>query len=426
MQRIMNLSKRKSLDALLGSVTSKVGKRYAFTGFEALKEPFISKFLPDQKLKTLLQRPVNELPEAKDGYFLLVFWYWEDCLKQRYERFVIAIEEASRDMLPALKDKALKGVNRAFPYVSSNKAGDVVDIKTPILFQMVVSDQFYRALYSKLVVPAAMNSSKASRNVYRTSSESLFKTSIAEETDTEPSPRLASKRVESNADIHGAEVANFNNDSSKDGGVLPCSYSHDDASDDAEELFIRGNSEDLHKPKPRADQNALKPQISFTWSFDCLEDTIQGTGNLPTDCASWWELMVLSTHVHPSYHHGLDPSVKNEFLKETERNNKKKHRERGARELFNVGGNDIDGDYVEGIDESDKRDNEEIENLLDSAHPSLDADGEYDYDDLNQVANEDDDDLIGNASDAEVDLPLDDTDIGDAYDLSNDEDGFHQ
>ncbi|XWS16115.1 hypothetical protein CRYUN_Cryun34aG0057900 [Craigia yunnanensis] len=370
----------KSLDGLLGLVTSKVGKRYAFTGFEALKELFYFKvssislslclylanplpsplssfsichmLLPDRKLKTLLQRPVNDLPETKDGYSLLLFWYWEDCLKQRYERFVIAVEEASRDLLPALKDKAVKtmyvllkskseqerkllsslvnklgdpqnkgasnadfylsnllsdhpnmkavvidevdtflfrphlglrakyhavnflsqihlshkgdgpkvakffidvyfalfkvliteagrsqpldnksnktvkniprsmenkqkgseeshveldsrllsallmGVNRAFPYVSSNEADDLVDIETPMLFQLVhsknfnvgvqalmlldkipsknqvVSDRFYRALYSKLLLPAAMNSSKASRNVYWTSSES--------------------------------------------------------------------------------------------------------------------------------------------------------------------------------------------------------------------------------------------------------------
>lgn len=30
---------------LVGMVTSKVGKRYAFTGFEALKEMFISRLL---------------------------------------------------------------------------------------------------------------------------------------------------------------------------------------------------------------------------------------------------------------------------------------------------------------------------------------------------------------------------------------------
>ncbi|MED6118926.1 hypothetical protein PIB30_007086 [Stylosanthes scabra] len=100
----------RSLDALLGMVTSKVGKRHALTGFEALQELFIASLLPDRKLKTLIQRPLNHVPETKDGYSLLLFWYWEECLKQRYERFVVALEEASRDMLPALKNKALKSI----------------------------------------------------------------------------------------------------------------------------------------------------------------------------------------------------------------------------------------------------------------------------------------------------------------------------
>ncbi|XP_010033666.2 CCAAT/enhancer-binding protein zeta [Eucalyptus grandis] len=98
----------RSLDGLIGMVISKVGKRHALTGFEVLKELFISSLLPERKLKTLLQRPLNHLPETKDGYSLLLFWYWEDCLKQRYERFIVALEEASRDMLPILKDKALR------------------------------------------------------------------------------------------------------------------------------------------------------------------------------------------------------------------------------------------------------------------------------------------------------------------------------
>ncbi|KAJ1408291.1 CCAAT-binding factor [Sesbania bispinosa] len=100
----------RSLDALLGMVTSKVGKRHALTGFEALQELFIASLLPDRKLKTLIQRPLNHVPETKDGYSLLLFWYWEECLKQRYERFVVTLEEASRDMLPALKNKAIKTV----------------------------------------------------------------------------------------------------------------------------------------------------------------------------------------------------------------------------------------------------------------------------------------------------------------------------
>ncbi|GFP99495.1 ccaat/enhancer-binding protein zeta [Phtheirospermum japonicum] len=326
----------RSVDTLLGMVTSKVGKRHAFTAFEALKEIFII-LLPDRKLKTLFQRPLNHLSDTKDGYSLLLFWHWEECLKERYEHFVSALQDASLDVIVKLKSMALKivytmltskseqerrllsalvnklgdpenkvasnadyhlanllaqhpnmktvvidevdnflfrphlglrakyhavnflsqirlshkadgpkaakrlidiyfalfklliaeseaaqsvgkhekkasssskegktkatseshvemdsrllsalltGVNRAFPFVSSDEADDVIQVQTPLLFQLVhsknfnvgvqalmlldkissknqiVSDRFYRALYSKLLLPAAMNSSK--------------------------------------------------------------------------------------------------------------------------------------------------------------------------------------------------------------------------------------------------------------------------
>ncbi|CAI9114481.1 OLC1v1015212C1 [Oldenlandia corymbosa var. corymbosa] len=100
----------RSLDVLLGMVTSKFGKRHALTAFEVLKELFISSLLPDRKLKTLFQQPLNLLSETKDGYSLLLFWYFEDCLKERYKRFVSAVEEASRDVLAILKDKAVKAI----------------------------------------------------------------------------------------------------------------------------------------------------------------------------------------------------------------------------------------------------------------------------------------------------------------------------
>ncbi|TVU19278.1 hypothetical protein EJB05_35417 [Eragrostis curvula] len=100
----------RALDSLVGMVTSKVGKRYAFTGFDALKELFLMRLLPDRKLKSLIQRPLDKLPETKDGYSLLLFWHWEDCLKQRYEKFVMSLEDAVKDMLPNLKDKAMKTV----------------------------------------------------------------------------------------------------------------------------------------------------------------------------------------------------------------------------------------------------------------------------------------------------------------------------
>lgn len=104
------IANMKALDSLLGMITSKVGKRYAFTGFDAIKELFLMRLLPDRKLKSLIQRPLDILPETKDGYSLLLFWHWEDCLKQRYERFVMALEDAVKDMLPNLKDKAMKTV----------------------------------------------------------------------------------------------------------------------------------------------------------------------------------------------------------------------------------------------------------------------------------------------------------------------------
>ncbi|KAG2642792.1 hypothetical protein PVAP13_2KG215200 [Panicum virgatum] len=68
------------------------------------------RLLPDRKLKSLIQRPLDILPETKDGYSLLLFWHWEDCLKQRYEKFVMSLEDAVKDMLPNLKDKAMKTV----------------------------------------------------------------------------------------------------------------------------------------------------------------------------------------------------------------------------------------------------------------------------------------------------------------------------
>ncbi|GLJ46582.1 hypothetical protein SUGI_0981710 [Cryptomeria japonica] len=68
-------------------------------------------FLPDRKLKYLGQQPLHALVESRDGNSLLLFRYWEDCLKQRLERFVIALEEeGSKDSLRFLKDKALRSM----------------------------------------------------------------------------------------------------------------------------------------------------------------------------------------------------------------------------------------------------------------------------------------------------------------------------
>lgn len=121
--------------------------------------------------------------------------------------------------------------------------------------------------------------------------------------------------------------------------------------------------------------------------------------------------------------------------KKTKKKKKKGAEDEAAEELFGTGSGD------------DESDNEEIDNILDSADLSLEADGAYDYDDLDRVANEDDDDLAGDVSDADdLDIPegeeFDDTiddvdddnvndddielDIGDADDGSDGEDVLYQ
>lgn len=126
--------------------------------------------------------------------------------------------------------------------------------------------------------------------------------------------------------------------------------------------------------------------------------------------------------------------------KKPKKKKKKGAEEEAAEDLFEVDGVEVDDGEVDGGDESD---NEEIENMLDSANVSMEADGDYDYDNLDQVANEDDEDLVGTVSDAETDVPSDiaegedfdaiadddhsdngdDVDIGDADDDVDNEDG---
>ncbi|CAM6017455.1 unnamed protein product [Sphagnum balticum] len=104
---VLNL---RTLDALLGLVTSKGGKRQAAIGMDALKELFLASLLPDRKLKFLGQQPLRLLYNSKEAASLLLYWYWEDCLKHRYERFVVALEEATKDTQPFLREKSLKTV----------------------------------------------------------------------------------------------------------------------------------------------------------------------------------------------------------------------------------------------------------------------------------------------------------------------------
>lgn len=93
--------------------------------------------------------------------------------------------ETNVEMDSRLLVALLTGVKRAFPYVASDEADDLVEVQTPMLFKLVhsknfnvgvqslmllyditsknqiASDRFYRALYSKLPTPSVMNSSKS-------------------------------------------------------------------------------------------------------------------------------------------------------------------------------------------------------------------------------------------------------------------------
>ncbi|KAL1293724.1 hypothetical protein AAHE18_19G092200 [Arachis hypogaea] len=726
----------RSIDALLGMVTSKVGKRHALTGFEALQELFIASLLPDRKLKTLIQRPLNHVPETKDGYSLLLFWYWEECLKQRYERFVVALEEASRDMLPALKNKALKsiyillsrkseqerkllsalvnklgdpdnraasnadyhlsnllsdhpnmkavvidevdtflfrphlgprsqyhavnflsqirltnrgdgpkvakrlidvyfalfkvlissassnqkldksskanpkeqkskstpeshaeldsrllsalltGVNRAFPYVSSTEVDDIVDVQTPILFQLVhsknfnvgvqalmlldkitsknqiASDRFYRALYSKLLLPAAMNTSKAEMfvalllramkrdvNLKRVAAFSkrllqvalqmppqyacacLFLLSellkarpplwnmvlqsesiddelehfedVIEETDNEPST-VSKKQADNITLAQNGDDENNDSDSSEGKDDLPASSEDDDDSDGASEedadFLLAKDEPSIKKPKSASknksksasDDEGQQSKVSAKKSL--LPGGYDPRHREPSYCnadrVSWWELMVLASHAHPSvstmartllsganvvyngnplsdlnltafldkfmekkpkqssWHGGsqIEPTKQmdinnhligkeilslaeedvppedlvfhkfytNKMSSKPKKKKKKKSADDEDADFFD------DDEEVEGGDESD---NEEIENLLDTAEPDS-----YDYDDLDNVAEEEDDDLIGDAdipsdmSGGEADDAIDDDDDATIDDDDDDDD----
>ncbi|KAK7381910.1 hypothetical protein VNO80_00459 [Phaseolus coccineus] len=731
----------RSIDALLGMVTSKVGKRHALTGFEALQELFIASLLPDRKLKTLIQRPLNHLPETKDGYSLLLFWYWEECLKQRYERFVGALEEASRDMLPALKNKALKaiyvllsrkseqerkllsalvnklgdpdnkaasnadfhlsnllsdhpnmkavvigevdsflfrphlgprsqyhainflsqirltnkgdgpkvakrlidvyfalfkvlitgaisnqkldksgkgnakedkskelseshveldsrllsvlltGVNRAFPFVSSNEADDIVDVQTPVLFQLVhsknfnvgvqalmlldkissknqiASDRFYRALYSKLLLPAAMYTSKAEMfialllramkrdvNLKRVAAFSkrllqialqqppqytcaclfllsellkarppLWNTVLQNESvdeelehfedviedvtepDNEPSS-VSNKQKDDVSVAKNGEDPNSDTSSLESEDDLPADSEDDDSDDDGSEFLLAKKETDRKKSKKsKSVSNNDSQQSQVSAEKSSLPGGYDPRHREPSYCkaerVSWWELMVLASHAHPSvstmartllsganivyngnplndlsmtafldkfmekkpkqstWHGGsqIEPAkqmdVNNQLIgaeilslaeedvppedlvfhkfytnkmSSTAKSKKKKKKsadEEAAEELF-----DIDDGEVDGGDESD---NEEIENLLDSTDPSVGQDNDYDYDDLDEVAGEEDEDLIGDVSDGEMDMDIP-SDIGEEEDdapiddvgIDDDDDGI--
>ncbi len=59
-----------------------------------------------------LPLPLQALPvDRATRERALLFWHLEDCLKRRYALFVTALEEASRDNLEFIKEKATKAIS---------------------------------------------------------------------------------------------------------------------------------------------------------------------------------------------------------------------------------------------------------------------------------------------------------------------------
>lgn len=81
--------------------------------------------------------------------------------------------------------------------------------------------------------------------------------------------------------------------------------------------------------------------------------------------------------------------------------NKSKSSKKSKAKKASKNAEDVDDILLDGDSSTD---DEEIDNIMGSGnHPVENADGDYDYDDLDRIAGEDDDELLGNDSDAELD-----------------------
>ncbi|CAI7878157.1 unnamed protein product, partial [Closterium sp. NIES-54] len=130
-----------NLDALLAMVVNKATKRHALGAMDALSELFTASLLPDsRKLRWLHQQPLLLLSPLRAsplqaaslqaasqqskgegkaggkvtvaggdaGRRLLRLWRYEECLKERFERFLEGLEEGGKDVVEFVRDKVLR------------------------------------------------------------------------------------------------------------------------------------------------------------------------------------------------------------------------------------------------------------------------------------------------------------------------------
>lgn len=95
--------------------------------------------------------------------------------------------------------------------------------------------------------------------------------------------------------------------------------------------------------------------------------------------------------------------------KKTKKKKKKQAEDAATEDLVNVSGSDAaTAEDLVNLSGSDGSDNEEIDKILGSSQLVSENEGDYDYDDLDHVINEgDEDELLGNDSDADMDSAAD-------------------
>ncbi|KAJ6711859.1 CCAAT-BINDING FACTOR-RELATED [Salix purpurea] len=267
-------------------------------------------------------------------------------------------------------------------------------------------------------------------------------------------------------------------DSAEDEDDSPASSSEDDVSDE-DELLMEDSSKEPQESQPQSDHNGNQPLTNSSGSS--LPGGYDPRHREPSYCnadhASWWELMVLASHAHPSVatmagtllsganivYNGnpLNDLSLTAFLdKFMEKKPKQTAWHGGSQiepakkldmnmhligpEILSLAEVDVPPEdlvfhkfYVNKMNTSKPKKKKKKKALLDSANLSHGAENEYDYDDLDQVVNEDDEDLVddvevdalsdteGEDFDTNADSDNDTVDVGDADD-GTDEDVFDQ
>ena len=99
----------RSLDGLIHMAGKRGGARAVVgTALDALKEIWLEVLLPERKLNFFEQQPLGAIKSGKDHDRALLYWAYEDALKQRYAAFIESLDGLSRDNLEFVKDRAAK------------------------------------------------------------------------------------------------------------------------------------------------------------------------------------------------------------------------------------------------------------------------------------------------------------------------------